>query len=783
MIKNLYPSKHISKLFFFILLIIPTILPAQEIAIGAWRHHLPSKSVIALTETAQSIFAATPFGVLHYDKNFQSIEKIDKVTGLSDFDISVIDYSAENNLLIVGYQNGNIDVIKGTQILRVPDIQQANILGSKRINRMYFEGTQAILACNFGVVVMDLTQNVILDTWFIGPEGSMMMVFDFVRYGDYYYAATEAGLLRASVNAPNLADFQYWKHAEGLPATQSFNLLEVHKNQLFANMNQDSQDILYKYDSNEWTTFNPTGSSEFLRPRNQIRSSNGYFLSSSSRGVYVFDQNLEYINSFYFYFDERVRAWDALVDRNGVLWVGDHTMGLIKGDLSGQFESIIYPGPYNAQSYSVSHNGQDLWVAPGAILNGWQNTWNPHGIYVFSENKWDRFSRNEFPVLNDIRDIHQITPSLTHPGRVYASAWRGGLIEFDVKDGLIEVYNEENSTLQKRAGVQDFIRVGGSAWDSRGNLWVSNSDADHFLSVRKNNGQWMSYPHDGYVVGNETLGQVLVDNSDQKWVALPRGGGIIVFKETSLDNNIDFDIRKLNTQQGNGSLPTSRVTSMAKDKDGYIWVGTTEGVVVFYSPHMALRGQAFDAQAIIVDQDGFAGKLFENEVITSIFVDGSNKKWFGTVNSGAFLLSPDGRETLMHFTRSNSPLPTNHILDISVNPQTGEVFFATAQGLVSYRGFATEGKPRHASDVYAFPNPVRPGYEGYIAVKGLVSNARVKITDISGNLVYDTFAEGGQMVWNGKDLFGRKPGTGVYLVFSTDPDGNETMVTKILFIK
>jgi hypothetical protein len=212
-------------------------------------------------------------------------------------------------------------------------------------------------------------------------------------------------------------------------------------------------------------------------------------------------------------------------------------------------------------------------------------------------------------------------------------------------------------------------------------------------------------------------------------------------------------------------------------------VGTNEGVVVFYSPQNVFRQQNIDAQSIIVvAADGFAGRLFENETINSIFVDGSNKKWFGTVSSGAFLLSSDGRETISHFTRSNSPLPSNNILDITVDPVSGEVFFATDLGLVSYRGFATQGQRQH-TDVYAFPNPVRPGYSGFIAIKGLVTNARVKITDINGNLVHDGFAEGGQFVWNGNNLYGQKPGSGVYLVFSTDPQGNETMVTKILFMQ
>jgi ligand-binding sensor domain-containing protein len=274
------------------------------------------------------------------------------------------------------------------------------------------------------------------------------------------------------------------------------------------------------------------------------------------------------------------------------------------------------------------------------------------------------------------------------------------------------------------------------------------------------------------------VGDIVIDNSDQKWVILHQGGGIFLFKENSLDTDTDFQARKLTTQHG---LPSNEIYSVAIDHNGYVWVGTDQGVGVFYNPGRAFTGEAFNAQLIVVEQDGFGAYLFENETINAIEVDGANKKWFGTTRSGVFLLSADARETIFHFNTQNSPLPSNNILDIAIMEKTGEVFFATDRGLVSFRGLATARERIH-TDVYAYPNPVRPGYNGYIAIKGLVANARVKISDINGNLVYETISEGGQAIWNGKDLFGKRPSSGVYLVFSTNDDGSETIVSKILFI-
>jgi hypothetical protein len=760
---------------------LPHWLYSQEIAIGQWRHHLPSRRVVSLAEKPGFVYAATPFGLLEYDKQYNSIKKYDKVNGLSDFGINVIRYSEEKKLLLMGYQNGTIDIMKEDSFFSIPDIRQSNIIGSKSINNIVLDNERAYLACDFGIVVLDLNQFVILDTWFIGPDGSLVNVYDIVKTPTALYAATEAGLLRALTDAPNLADFQYWQPVAELPLGK-YNFVLVHADRVFANYTSANADTLYFQDSSGWTPFNPFGESGFFRNKTSVRSHRGYLQIGSRGSIHIFNDLGEQQAAFSNYASYPANALDVLLDSDMLLWAGDQDYGLMKGTLQGNFEAILPSGPQTSDSFGLAHRGGTLWVAPGAIIGLAANAWNDRGIFFLKEGKWSFFNRWQFPEIRQVRDFHHVTVDPANPRKAYVSAWLGGLAEFDIEEGLIKLYDETNSTLQKRSGAQDIVRVGGSAFDSKGNLWVSNSSASHFLSVKKPDGSWMSYPHNGLVGSDESLTRVVIDNLDQKWVAMPRGGGIMVFKETTLDNNQTFDIRKLGTQEGNGSLPSGRVTALTKDRDGYIWVGTNAGVVVFYSPQAALRGQAFDAQTIIVVQDGFAGRLFEYETVNTIFVDGSNKKWVGTLSSGAFLLSPDGRETIMHFTRTNSPLPSNNIIDISVDPDTGEVFFATDRGLVSYRGFATEGKQQH-SDVFAFPNPVRPGYSGYIAITGLVSNAQVKITDISGNLVNEGIAEGGQYVWDGNGLHGKKPGSGVYLVFSTNTDGTETMVTKILYMR
>ena len=167
---------------------------------------------------------------------------------------------------------------------------------------------------------------------------------------------------------------------------------------------------------------------------------------------------------------------------------------------------------------------------------------------------------------------------------------------------------------------------------------------------------------------------------------------------------------------------------------------------------------------------------------TVYVVDGANNKWIGTADSGVFLVSPNGQETKYHFTTNNSPLPSNTINDIDINSVTGEVFIATAKGMVSFKGTATTGV-ENLENVVIFPNPVRPEFNGNVAVTGLMDKSNVKITDIEGNLVHEAIAEGGTILWDTKAFGKHKVASGVYMVLISSDDGLETKVKKVMIIR
>jgi hypothetical protein len=346
-------------------------------------------------------------------------------------------------------------------------------------------------------------------------------------------------------------------------------------------------------------------------------------------------------------------------------------------------------------------------------------------------------------------------------------------------DDAVESYTTENSELQEWEAAGSIATVG-TGFDSKGGLWVLCSGAEKLLAQKKNDDSWASYSLGGSA-SSVDCSKLFVDSYDQKWVIFRHTNSnpnyIAVYDETMPPNE---GTRLLRGETGNGNIPGTQVFGIAQDLDGEVWIGTDEGIAIFYSPSTILTSSDYDAVRPLVNFDGYVQYLLETEVVTAIAVDGDNRKWIGTDRSGVFLLSPDGTEQIYHFTEENSPLFSNQVIDIVINAD-GEVFIGTANGIIAYKGTASAPSESY-SDVYAYPNPVKDGYDGWIAVKGLMQDSDIKITDINGTLIYSTRSEGGQAVWNGKNFDGKKARPGVYLVFASISDGSETVVTKILII-
>lgn len=758
---------------------------SQGVAIGQWREHLPYHSVTSVADIGKKVFASTPYALFSYDKLEGSIERYSKVNKLSDVGVSKIAWHNEKNTLIIAYSNGNIDLMKNNRITNFADIKRANILGSKNINNIFIKGDSVYFSCDFGIVIFDMARSEFRDSYFIGPNGNQIPVYDIALLQDTIYAGTSFGIYFADMNSQNLADFRNWQLDSTLLRNNfRFNLIEVFNNQLIVNITNNTWDgdTAYVRENNSWTPLPQFTNAN----KSQFRAKGHSFVIAMAGAIRFYDSNLQLIQNYWYFDNKFLMPSDFEFDRNlvDVIWIGDIKMGLIKNFEQWGNDFISPTGPYTDKVYALASGPGTIIGVPGARDISWNNTYNRLGYFRFENEQWISRNNETTPQFDLMFDALSLAVDPQNSSRWYIGSYASGLVEI-VNHEIANIFNTTNTTMTGTVGLPGDVRVSGMTFDSDNNLWLTTSYTNQCISVKTAQNQWYSYSLP-VVTSTDVYSDIIVDKWGNKWVIMPKGGGMIVFNENgTFQNTADDQYKRLTNSIGNGNLPSMNVYSIAEDKDGRIWIGTDKGIAVFYYPQNIFTGQNFDAQQILVEVGGYVQPLMESETVNSILVDGANRKWIGTEKGGVFLLSPDGTEEIFHFTTDNSPLLSNATGSIAIMPETGEVFFGTYSGLISYKSTATEAPPSYEdnNEVYAYPNPVRPDYNGTIAVKNLVYNSWVKITDIYGNLIYETKALGGQAVWDGKLPDGRKPNTGVYLVFATNNDGSEKIVTKILFIQ
>ncbi len=757
---------------------------SQGIAIGQWREHLPYNYVVSVADAVDKIYAATPYALFSYDKDDYSLERYSKVSVLSDVGLSSVEWHSQMNTLIIGYTNGNLDMLQGNTVQNISDIKRSSILGSKKINRISIRGDNVYLCCDFGIVLFDFQKMEIKDTYFIGPNGAQIPVFDIAFLNDSIYAATGNGIYSADINNPNLPNFNNWYLDSSLIRTGfDFNLIHNFQGKLIVNITQNlwDSDTSFVKITGGWEALPQLSATNKYR----FRSYGNSFIVAQTASIMIMDQDLNQENVLWSFDDNFIYPNDVVRDSEdeNVFWIGDRSLGLIRNSNIWSNEYIYPSGPFTPDVYNlVSAQGKVIGV-PGARNISWNNAFKRLGYFAFENESWVNKNNLTTAGFDTLWDALSVAFDPQNPSRWFIGSFGKGIAEIHNHE-LVNVYNANNTTMSGTVGWPGTVHVSGLKFDNQNNLWVTTSYTNQCISVKTWDNTWYSYDLP-VVSSTDIYSDIVIDRWGTKWIIMPKGGGMVVFNENgTFDNRTDDQYLRLTNSIGKGNLPSMNVYSIAEDKDGRIWIGTDKGIAVFYYPQNIFTGQNFDAQQILVEVGGYVQPLMESEVVNCIVVDGANRKWIGTDKGGVFLLSPDGTEEIYHFTTENSPILSNSIGSIAITPETGEVFFGTYEGLISFKSTATEAPPAYTDSVlvYAYPNPVKPDYTGTIAVKNLVYNSWVKITDIYGNLIFETRALGGQAVWDGKMPDGTKPRSGVFLVFATDNDGTETLVTKILFI-
>lgn len=742
--------------------------------IGQWRSYLPFNSGRMVVQSDNRVYYATEWALIYFDKDDRDFRRFTKVEGLSYTGIQTLAYNRESDILEIAYSNGVIDLFRAEGIEPIFDLANFQGLTDPQVYQILNDGSDlAYIAGNFGLSKFNLVSSTFEFTTFTG-----VAVQQVALYQNYIYAATEEGIYRIDEGNSFPADFGRWEwmgQDYGLPNDYECFGLHTYENQLYFEMNG----ALMRFDGQSvYPVHEEPGFKLSYISAEGVSMLTGWSCEGGGcKGkVLRFDANENITELPANCIDQPLHA---IEDEQGNVWFADRFQNyrvLNTGESTCELLQVNSPPTHNISRIHLYED--ELWIAAGGLSPNFNYLFQPDGFLSYINNYWDSYNIFNQQALDGLYDFVDVA---VHPvtGHVYASSFLDGLVFYDREE--FQVFNDTNSTLNNAIGDSERTRVGGVAFDADDNVWIANHAASAPISVWQTDGTWRSFTP---TCNARQIMRPTVDQNGIKWFIITTGdAGLLLFDEGELEDPTDDRCRVISA--GNSNLPSNLVNCITIDLNGDVWVGTDKGVVIFECGQNVFDPSLCQGSLRRVEQDEFGAYLFETENVRAIAVDGANRKWFGTTN-GLFVQSPTGEFPVAFYNEQNSPLLDNNISDLAIHPKTGEVFIGTNKGLMKIRAEAIEGGIVNTREPLVFPNPVRPEYNGPIAIKGLARDADVKITDIHGQLVYQTRALGGQAVWDGLDYNGRRPNTGVYLVFSTStqrPDIPDAVVAKIVFIQ
>ena len=746
------------------------VLNAQRQEVGTWHTHLACYTTTCVAETDNYVYAVADGTLYRYGKDDNSIKSYSIQDRLSDTDILLIRYNSSVKKLLIVYKNGNIDMMdEDDNITNVPFIKNASHIQDKTVHSIYFNGERAYLAAGFGIWVYKMDKREAVGTY------PLNVTYGVSIRNESIYASTENGIKKASVN-DNLLDPNNWRTLNLKSDDVRFG--KFRDLYLF-------QDMICFRDSNGVSALNAADEVRIVRRDKGLtgmKQESNYLIPFTLATGYFYE-SLDQFESNGFVIINDISALKG----NGNFWVASGSRGLIGSKRTGanKFETFVsglnVEGPKrNLNDYMAFYKGK-LLVTGGGRWTGREE--RPGTLMVYKDGNWFNFDEEKInKKVGLCRDYTSVAVDPNDENHYFVSTYGEGVLEFKDNE-FVQLYNHKNSRLQTIIDNNpNYVRVGSVTFDKSGNLWMTNCGVNNGIVKRASDGTWESFSYPGVRQAN-LVDKILITSKGHKWVNVPRlpeNAGILIFDD---EGNSHYE-NAFTSISSTNFIRSKVCLSMAEDLDGQIWIGTQQGPIYCNTPAYAISNpdKLRFSHILRNDENGVPYLFLINEQINAIAVDGGNRKWLGTSGSGVYVISPNGLETIHHFTTENSDLYSNTINSIAINDQTGEVFIGTDKGLISYQSEATEGSPSY-SDVYAYPNPVRPDYDGQVVITGLMIDSNVKITDLSGNLIYQGKSAGGQMVWNCRNRSGKRVATGIYLVLSSTEGANESVVAKIAVVK
>ncbi len=758
---------------FFALILLSYVSFAQTNQL--WKGYYSYNEIKDVSFGTRKVIAATENALFSLNSISNDVKISNSINGFKPEEITSIYYSQNYGITFTGNQNGLLIISKddGTIINKVDIINEVPVPpNNKRINHFFEHQEKLYIATSYGISVLKLNNLEFEDTFYIGSSGEAISVLQTTVFNNEIYAVTQNfGIKKAVVTNPNLIDFNQWQTFD----TGSWVGITNFNNQLVA---LNSNNAVQKHNG---TNFQAVFS--LTQPGIKFISNADLLTITTANNVYVLDvlfSNVAQVSNI----PDVTNEFSCALTLDGYLYIGTKKKGLFQMDLSNQsnFLPLSPDGPILNYVFRVKKIQNTLWATYGSYNRSYDVNYLFEGISKYTEdNGWDIIPKESLFGATTLTDI---VANPKNQNEVYVCSFQKGLLK--IKNNEITLFDHNTSppngpeSQQWQPVIPNFIFVliNGPAFDKDGNLWMSNSLVYKGLKVLKANGQWQSVDFTNTTTEPfyERYSKIVIDKNGTKWIPSFRANGVIAFNENY--NNKTLLIK----ENDEGNLPNLDVRCLAIDTRNQLWIGTYRGLRILSSVDRFTTETELTTNPIIIEEDGVAQELFYQQSILDIAVDGANNKWVSVAGAGVFLVSPNGQETIYRFTTTNSPLPSNNVVDIEIDDATGEVFFATEKGLISFLGINTKGKD-DLSEVFVYPNPVRPDFYGTVKISGLIDSATVKITDVEGNLVHETTSEGGTIEWD-TTAFGKyKVASGVYLIFISSEDGLETKVKKVMIVR
>ena len=773
-----------------------TYISEEDVTYGTmyqWRSHAAFtqvNEVVVMGEKAYGLSANSLFSVNKTDRDIQYYTKLE---GLSGSKIDHIAYNEQLNSMLITYQNGLIDIMdaNGT-VHNISDLFLKQMSVSKQVNDVCMYRNKAILAMSFGVLVVDMKKYEISDTYYIGENSSEINISHIAIAQNNIYAATDKSLYSANLT-DNLSDYSFWQKMTLPVGNKQVYRMRTYRDTIY--MLQDKK--LYSLQNDKWVG---------IKSPVQLRDicvTNNHFLAlpEGKDGIYqILDDSSITEHSTYGYNL-------AVAEDGNAFWLGTRDNGLVRLQVSTNIEYPYdiqenYPdGPVSNFAYRLRFFGNKLYMLAGGR---WANEYKrPGDIMIYENGTWKNI-KNDFLLKktnnHKLYDMMNVAQDPNDPTHYFVTTYGTGLLE--MRDtNVVNVFLPENSGLFSAAPTspQLYTRTDGAMYDDMGNLWLLNAGGgDGNVHVISPDGVWHSF--DLYAnrtrVVLHTPGEILVDNRNSQWKWIPvlrYNTGLILLQDNGTPTNPNDDhvtYHKDWVDQNTRSITPENIYAIAQDQSSTLWVGTSSGI--FAIPASVDFTHSNQCKRVVIprnDGSQLGDYLLDNEQVNAIAIDGANRLWVGTASSGIYLLNQVGAiddgdytvETIAHFTTDNSILPTNEIMSIAIQESTGEVFIGTSGGLVSYMSDATQ--PEESFDnLYVYPNPVHPNYQGYITFKGMMDDTEVRVVDASGNLVKTIQSTGGSAVWDATNASGQRVSSGVYTALCNTKSGKGHGTVKVLIM-